>query len=189
MKTVYTILHSIPGRIRLHIPALANQIDHTNIEKAFGNLQGFELVTIQPITKSMTIKYDHRVLQHIDVIRFVQLFFSADSAVAASEQTRDIKKDIQHTLFSGVLLLASYYRKNTAVNANMLDYFMVATTTYTVSSRGDHKLTKPDMIKALVSMFSSGTSGVLQSALVVYILNIVQLAGSVKRQPQLYYAV
>lgn len=189
MSNLYTIMHSIPGRIRLHIPALANQKNFTNIETAFGNLHGFEQVTIQPITKSMTIKYDHRLLHHVDVIRFVHLFFSTDSSVAAGVQTRDVKKDLQHTLVSGALLLASYYRKNAAVNTNMLDYFMVATTTYTVSSRGDNKLTKPDMIKALVSMFSSGTGGVLQSALVVYILNIVQLAGSLKRQPRPAYAL
>lgn len=188
MKPTFAVIHSIPGRIRFHIPMLATHNMSSNIEKMFENIQGIQMVKVQKITSSLMVKYDSNELNHLDIIRYVNLYFSVQQTPTLNRSKQDIRQDLQHSVLSGSLLLASYYRKNTAVNTTIFDYLMVMTTSYTVASHSENKLTQPDLIKTLVAMISSGTGGTLQAALVAYILNLLQVLGSARRQSQLQYA-
>ncbi|MGM9928909.1 MAG: HMA2 domain-containing protein [Bacillus sp. (in: firmicutes)] len=187
MNTAFTVIHSIPGRIRLHLPTLAKQKDVSSIEKIFESIEAIKTAKIQPITKSMVLYYDKHKMNEIDIFRYVNLYFSVDRTTPAVPVKKDMRKEINHSILSGGLLLASYWRKNAAVNTTIFDYLMVMTTSYTVASRSENRMTQPDLIKALVAMVSSGTGGTLQAALVTYILNILQVLGNARMQARLPY--
>lgn len=59
MAIPYVIRHSIPGRIRLHIPALsANKESGRQIEALFAETPGVSRVRVNPHAASVIIEYD-----------------------------------------------------------------------------------------------------------------------------------
>ena len=59
LKHKFYLLHDIPGRLRLHIPALENLNDE-EIQSLFSSLKGIEQVRIEPIIQTMMIQYNIR---------------------------------------------------------------------------------------------------------------------------------
>ena len=74
VRPKFYILHDIPGRLRLHIPARENQ-DYEEIQSIFSSLRGIQDVRIQPIIQTMLIQYKSDEISRNHLLRCVSLFF------------------------------------------------------------------------------------------------------------------
>ena len=71
----YKVVHSLPGRVRLHIPILKQMDEYASIAELFESIKGVRRVRIEPIIQTMLIEYDPQESDKRIVIRNVGLFF------------------------------------------------------------------------------------------------------------------
>lgn len=103
MEKELTLLHSIPGRIRLQIPIYANAENFGVIEELLSSISGIEKVTIESITRSMIIYYDVNLLKVKDVLHYVSLLFlfvQENEAQKADDDHSEKKKVISSILLA-----------------------------------------------------------------------------------------
>ena len=103
MEKELTLLHSIPGRIRLQIPSYADVENFSVIEELLSSISGIEKVTIESITRSMIIYYDVNLLKVKDVLHYVSLLFlfvQENEAQKADEDRSEKKKAISSILLA-----------------------------------------------------------------------------------------
>lgn len=75
MEKELTVIHSIPGRIRLQMPIYTEEKNFSVMEELLSSISGIETVTIESITRSMIIYYDANLLKVKDVLHYVSLLF------------------------------------------------------------------------------------------------------------------
>ena len=189
MNFKYKIIHSIPGRIRLKIPALANTKEHSVIEEMFTSIKGVQQVRIEPIIQSMIIHYNVKELQGCQVLRYVSLFIPQvqDESLQLFSPKSHLNADLYRSIFTGVLLFIAFLRKNVISRPDAFDYLVVISTSYTVLSHGENKLRHPDVMTGLISMLSLGPQNILQVAMVTWAVNLIEVFNDMRRSKQLLY--
>ncbi|MFC0524476.1 HMA2 domain-containing protein [Pontibacillus salicampi] len=180
MDATFTIIHDIPGRLRLIIPALYDKKDYEQINQMFSSIKGIEQVRIEPIIQSMVISYNQEMINKKNILRFISLFFKQtrfdplDNIMVNFKPNQ--RKDFLRSLVTGILLLVAYLNKSSGSVPGMLDYAVVISTAYTVLSHGEnHKLRHPDVITGIVSMLSLGVGNILHVAMVTWAVNALEL--------------
>jgi hypothetical protein len=186
----YRIAHSIPGRLRLIIPALSDKKDYLSIEHMFSALNGIERVRIEPIIQSMVIEYEPNVVGRNVILRYISLFFRQaqfDPLDRIMAHVRpDIRKDLFRSLCTGVLIFIAYVRKGISPRPDIFDYVAVISTAYTVLSHGENKIRHPDVLTGMVSMFSLGANNILQVAIVTWAVNVLEIFTDMRRSQRLF---
>lgn len=155
----------------------------------FEAIKGIEQVRIEPIIQNMIIHYNKRELNHKHVLRYISLFFQ-QSHIGSKHimPNRDvIRKDLLRSFVSGVFLLAAFLRKNVKHRPDAFDYLVVISTSYTVLSHGENKLSHPDVITGILSMLSLGAQNILQVAMVTWIVNLIEVFNDLRRSKQLLF--
>ena len=191
MSYTIKILHSIPGRIRLSIPALARISQPSAIKGVLQSIKGIEEVRVEPIIKTILIYYDTTKRRVTDILQYLTMFFPQTNQEPSLQlfSTREgIKKDIWRSILSGSLLLIALLRKNIKAHPDMFDYLAVISTSYTVLSHGENKLRHPDVLTGLISIVSLGSHNILQLALATWIVNLVEVFNDIRRSSQVNLA-
>jgi len=80
--SAYRITHRLPGRIRIHIPALRKLPEEWRIylEPAAGLInmrKGIDTVKIQPVTGNLLITYDPDKIKEADIIQWLKSLVAA----------------------------------------------------------------------------------------------------------------
>ena len=87
IMTRVTVAHSVPGRIRLHVPAIAHIPDGVPTEAlsrvAVGALHGVSSVRVNPTTSTLLVQYDGDAVKEAEVVALVE------SAIQLVVQHRD----------------------------------------------------------------------------------------------------
>ncbi|KGX91059.1 hypothetical protein N781_04935 [Pontibacillus halophilus JSM 076056 = DSM 19796] len=179
MGGTFAIIHDIPGRLRLNVPALYDKQEYDQIGDLFSSIKGIVSVRIEPIIQSMIIYYNEEVIHKRSILRFVSLFFKQTKFDPLDNIMVNInpsqRKDLLRSLVTGFLLLLAYLNKSSGKVPGMLDYAVVISTAYTVLSHGENKLRHPDVITGIVSMLSLGTGNILHVAMVTWAVNVIEL--------------
>ncbi|MCA0982861.1 hypothetical protein LCL89_02250 [Halobacillus yeomjeoni] len=179
MEATFSIVHDIPGRLRLIVPALIDKREHGQINDMFSSMHGIDHVRIEPVIQSMTIIYNGDQINKKVILRFVGLFFKQTRFDPLDNLMVNIapaqRKDFLRSLFTGFLILIAYLRKTKVQIPGVLDYAVVISTAYTVLSHGENKLRHPDVITGIVSMLSIGTGNILHVAMVTWAVNVLEL--------------
>jgi hypothetical protein len=179
------IVHEIPGRIRLIIPALGERKDYKSIEKMFSSLNGIVGVRIEPLIHSMMVEYNAQMLSRNVLLNYISIFFKQirydplDDLMVHVKPT--VRRDLFRSLLSGVLLLIAYSRKTSGPRPDLLDYLVTVSTAYTVLSHGTNKLRHPDVITGIISMFSLGTNNILQVSAITWVVNLFEIFHDMSR--------
>ncbi len=171
------------------IPALANTKEYSAIEEMFESIRGIDSVRIEPIIRSIVIQYNSSELTHKHVLRYISLFFQQTNIDPYREipERENLRKDLFRSLVSGCLLLAAFLRGNIGGRPDAFDYLVVISTSYTVLSHGENKLSHPDVITGIISMLSLGAQNILQVAAVTWIVNLIEVFNDLRRSKQLLY--
>ncbi|MCC5800838.1 HMA2 domain-containing protein [Rossellomorea vietnamensis] len=179
MEGTFTIIHDIPGRLRLIIPALHDKKDYEQIKQMFSSIKGILNVRIEPVIQSMVISYDQMKINKNVILRFISLFFKQTRFDPLDHimvnMTPALRKDLLRSLVTGFLILLAYIRKSSGKIPGVLDYAVIISTAYTVLSHGQNKLRHPDVITGIVSMLSLGVGNILHVATLTWAVNIVEL--------------
>ncbi|WP_236561160.1 HMA2 domain-containing protein [Pontibacillus sp. HMF3514] len=190
MEVKYAIIHEIPGRLRIIIPALGDKKEYHAIEYMFSSLNGIKDVKIEPIIQSMVIEYNSDVVSRKNILEYISLFFKQtdlDPLDNLMVQVKpNIRKDIFRSLISGLLILIAYTRKTIGNRPDTLDYAVVISTAYTVLSHGKNKFSHPDVITGIVSMFSLGTKNILHVSLATWAVNLLEIFHDIKRSQYIH---
>ena len=187
MSYTIKILHSIPGRIRLSIPALSRISQPSAIKGVLQSIRGIDEVRVEPIIKTVLIKYDAKKRRVTDILQYLTMFFpqsNQEPSMQLFSKREGIKKDIWRSILSGSLLLIAFLRKNIKAHPDMFDYLAVISTSYTVLSHGENKLRHPDVLTGLISIVSLGSHNILQLALATWIVNLVEVFNDIRRSSQ-----
>ncbi|MGE8205666.1 HMA2 domain-containing protein [Heyndrickxia sp. NPDC080065] len=191
MEPKFYILHDIPGRIRLQIPALIDQTSYQDIENMFSSIKGIQFVRIQPIIHTMLIEYNSEELSRNNILRYVSIFFHRASFDPFDPIMVNIKPRLRNDLFrslvTGVLLLVAYMRRTKGSTPDVLDYISVISTGYTVISHGTNRLSHPDVLTGIISLISLGASNMLQVSIVTWAVNALELLYDLRRNNHLTY--
>ncbi|WP_027954574.1 HMA2 domain-containing protein [Halobacillus kuroshimensis] len=179
MQATFTIVHDIPGRLRLIIPALYDKKEHGQIQDMFTSIKGIQKVNIEPAIQSMTVHYSKDVINRKIILRFISLFFKQTQFDPLDNIMINIapaqRKDFFRSLVTGFLILLAYLNNKPGSVPGMLDYAVVISTAYTVLSHGENKLRHPDVLTGIVSMLSIGAGNILQVAMVTWAVNVLEL--------------
>ncbi|MGR9047494.1 HMA2 domain-containing protein [Halobacillus faecis] len=179
MQATFSIVHDIPGRLRLIIPALYDKRDYDQIQDMFTSIKGIESVRIEPTIQSMTISYVKELINRKVILRFISLFFKQTRFDPLDNIMVNIapaqRKDFLRSLVTGFLILIAYLNNKPGKVPGMLDYAVVISTAYTVLSHGENKFRHPDVITGIVSMLSIGAGNILQVAMVTWAVNVIEL--------------
>ncbi|MBM4764527.1 HMA2 domain-containing protein [Bacillus sp. B15-48] len=188
-QSVATVVHDIPGRLRLIIPALNEKKDFDQIKQMFSSIKGIHDVRIEPIIQSMVISYNHEKIGKNIIVRFVNLFFKHSKLNTLDYIMFNFKpklrKDFFRSILTGFILLLAYLNKTSGKVPGILDYAAVISTAYTVLSHGENKLGHPDVITGIVSMLSIGSSNILHVALVTWGVNVIELLNDASKSKML----
>ncbi|WP_028403023.1 HMA2 domain-containing protein [Ectobacillus panaciterrae] len=191
MEPKFYILHDIPGRIRMQIPALRDKTSYDEIEKMFSSLKGVASVRIQPIIHTMLIQYNTDELSRAHLLRYISLFFQQTrfdplDSIMANIKPR-IRGDLFRSFMTGILLLIAYVRKSKAKHPGALDYAAVIATGYTVLSHGTNRLSHPDVLTGVLSLVSLGASNMLHVSMVTWAVNILEILYEIHQSNRLNY--
>ena len=151
------------------------------------SISGIKEVRVEPIIKTVLIKYDAKKRRVTDILQYLTMFFPQSNQEPSMQlfSTREgIKKDIWRSILSGSLLLIAFLRKNIKAHPDMFDYLAVISTSYTVLSHGENKLRHPDVLTGLISIVSLGSHNILQLALATWIVNLVEVFNDIRRSSQ-----
>lgn len=152
------------------------------------SISGIKEVRVEPIIKTVLIKYDATKRRVTDILQYLTMFFPQANQEPSMQlfSTREgIKKDIWRSILSGSLLLIAFLRKNIKAHPDMFDYLAVISTSYTVLSHGENKLRHPDVLTGLISIVSLGSHNILQLALATWIVNLVEVFNDIRRSSQI----
>ncbi|ANS52383.1 hypothetical protein BM86_20355 [Bacillus thuringiensis] len=181
MRPKFYILHDIPGRIRLHIPALRDNTKYDEIQTMFSSLRGIQFIRIQPFIQTMLIQYDITDVSRHRVLKYVSLFFHQTRLDPLDDLmihvTPSVRGDVFRSLIAGVLLLLASIRKPSQKSPDALVYGAVIATGYAVLSHGNNnsKLRHPDILTGVLSIVSLGPSNMLHVAMITWAVNVLEL--------------
>lgn len=180
----YKIIHSLPGRIRLSIPALKQMEEHQAIAKLFASIKGIRYVRIEPIIQTMLIQFDPSEIRQRIVLRNVSLFFQqiSEDLRFTSNQPAKHRGDLIKSIVSGILLFIAFVRKNGSIRPDLFDYLVVISTSYTVLSHGKNRLSHPDVLTGIVSMVSMGAQNILKISLLTWIVNFIEVVSDIMNE-------
>lgn len=191
MERTFTIIHEIPGRLRLNIPALNDKKDYEQIKLMFSSIKGIKEVRIEPIIQSMVICYNQDVINKTVLLRFIHLFFKQTKFDPLDNIMVNInpalRKDLLRSLATGFLILLAFLKKSSGKLPGVLDYAVVMSTAYTVLSHGENKLRHPDVMTGIVSMLSLGTGNILHVAALTWAVNVLELLNDVNKSKMILY--
>ena len=184
MYPKYTIDHLLPGRIRLTIPKLSHMHNEALIKEMFEAIKGVKNIRMIPIIQSIVIEYDPDILNYQQILRYVHLFFYQMDERSPILMKKDMRNSLIRSGISGTLLLAALLSKK---RSTMLDYMVVISTSYTVLSHGENKLSHPDVITGIISMMSLGSQNIIQASMASWIINLLEIFNDWKRNPNFQY--
>ena len=190
LKHKFYLLHDIPGRLRLHIPALEN-LNDKEVQSLFSSLKGIEQVRIEPIIQTMMIQYNSDEISRNHLLRCVTLFFKHGTFNLLDRFMGHVKPNVRRgvirSLIAGGLLLASYLQKSSFNHPTVLTYCAVIATGYTVLSHGTtNKLHHPDILTGIFSLGSLGPANILHGALVTWAVNVLELLHELRENQVAY---
>lgn len=167
----------------MSVPALAAVAEHSAIKEMFESIRGIVQVRIEPVIQSLIIHYNNQILTSKHVLRYVSLFFQGfvESKVQTPGSTKKTAADLLRSFISGALLLAAFLRKHGKRRPDAFDYLVVISTSYTVLSHGENKLSHPDVLTGIISMLSLGAENILQVAMVTWIVNLLEVFSDMRR--------
>ncbi|MGG0185496.1 HMA2 domain-containing protein [Bacillus rhizoplanae] len=194
MGPKFYILHDIPGRLRLQIPALRDNTKYDEIQTMFSSLKGIQLVRIQPLIQTMLIEYDVGEVSRNHVLKYVSLFFHQTRLDPLDDimihVTPSVRSNVFRSLVAGALLLFAYIRKPSMKSPDALVYGAVIATGYAVLSHGNNnKLRHPDILTGVLSILSLGPSNMLQVAMVTWAVNVLELLHEMRVSNQMRYTI
>ena len=180
MGPKFYILHDIPGRLRVHIPALREYPDYEQIQSMFSSLRGVQDVRIQPIIQTMLIQYKAAEISRNHLLKCLSLFFRQQPFDPLGTLMVHVKSNVRESLFrsliAGGLLLFAYIQNASLKEPTALVYGAVIATGYAVLSHGTHnKLRHPDILTGILSLGSLGTANMLHGAMVTWSVNVLEL--------------
>lgn len=177
MYIKYKIVHAVPGRMRLSIPLLGTLRDHNSIKDMFESITGIKDVRIEPRIQAMVITYDHQEIDKKLVLKDIGLFFSQaeDDIMPKNVDRKQILIALAKSIVSGILILIAYLRRNGRVTPDLFDYLVVISTSYTVLSHGENRLSHPDVLTGIISMVSLGAQKILSVSLMAWIVNFIEV--------------
>jgi hypothetical protein len=179
LRPKFLLLHDIPGRLRLHIPAMESQ-NYEKIQSIFSSLKGIQHVRIQPIIQTMLIQYKSDEISRNHLLRCVSLFFHQQPFHPLDSFMGHVKPSVRRGLFrsliAGGLLLVAYLQKSSFTQPTALTYCAVIATGYAVLSHGTkNKLHHPDILTGILSLGSLGPANILHGAFVTWTVNVLEL--------------
>ena len=191
MEPKFYIVHDIPGRIRMHIPALCDKTAHQEIEKMFSSLKGIQHVRIEPLIQTMVVEYRTEDLPRNHLLRYVSLFFQQTrfdpfDTIMINVKPK-LRSDLFRSLFTGVLLLFAYIRKTSVKRPDPLDYAAAIATGYTVLSHGTNRLSHPDVLTGIISLVSLGASNMLHISMITWAVNVLEILHDIRKSNQINY--
>ena len=177
MYVKYKIVHAIPGRIRFSIPILNEMRDHQSIKMMFESISGIQHVRIEPMINAMIIQYDSQELDKRIILKDIGLFFSQleDDKLPLDMDRKHMLGAIAKSVLSGILILIAYVRKNGRVGPDIFDYLVIISTSYTVLSHGENRLSHPDVLTGLISIFSLGAQNILSVSFMTWFVNLIEV--------------
>lgn len=180
----YKVVHSVPGRLRLHIPILKQMDEYSSIEELFQSIKGVRYVRIEPIIQTMLIEYDEQEIEKQVVLRNVGLFFNqiSEDMGFVMDHSGNLRGDLVKSFVSGVLLLIAFMRKNGSMRPDVFDYLVVISTSYTVLSHGENRLGHPDVLTGIISMVSLGAQNILKVSLVTWLVNLIEVISDIMKE-------
>jgi len=184
MRVKYTIEHVISGRVRLIVPTLKQVHDPMLVQETICLIGGINSVRIEPIIQSIVVTYDETKLHYKQVIEFVQLSvyqYYEKSPLALDQAKKDMRNSLIKSAVSGILLLAAATRKTVRSTPDVYDYLAVISTSYTVLSHGEDKISHPDVITGIVSMLSLGSKNIIQTATLSWFVNLIEIFNDWRR--------
>lgn len=177
MYLKYKIVHAIPGRVRLSIPILEKVRDHDSIKEMFESITGIEHVRITPEINAMIIVYNSRKLDKRIILKDIGLFFSQleDDQLPIDLDRQKMLGAIVKSVISGILILVAFLRRNGRLTPNLFDYLVVISTSYTVLSHGENRLSHPDVLMGIISIISLGAQNILSASLIAWFVNLIEV--------------
>ncbi|REB07224.1 hypothetical protein DVB69_10265 [Sporosarcina sp. BI001-red] len=178
----HKIIHHIPGRMRLYVPVLKYTDDQESICELFQSIKGIQNVRIEPKIGAMIIDYDSIHMCPDRLIRNIGLFFhqNADDFRMLQNQSATTRKDLLKSMVTGVLLLIAFIRKTKNPMPDLFDYLVVISTSFTVLTHGENKISHPDVLTGIVSMASLGSRKILQVSLLTWIVNLIEVMSEIR---------
>ena len=191
MRPKFYILHDIPGRLRVHIPALKRNQDYEEIQTVFSSLRGIQDVRIQPIIQTMLIQYKSDEISRNLLLRCVSLFFRQQPYNPLNNLMVHVKPKIRgallRSLVAGGLLLFAYIQNVSFKQPTVLAYSAVIATGYAVLSHGtNNKLRHPDILTGILSLGSLGPANMLHGAMVTWAVNVLELLHEMRDEKNVY---
>ena len=184
----YTVLHDIPGRLRIQIPLLRNDSSLKEIEAFYCAVTGIEKVKIEPIIRTMIIMYNTEKISKEKICQYIILFFQKrtwDPVRSIVHSTPGIRKSIIRSVVTGLLLLGAVIKKRYTNKINAFDYLVVISTAHTVLSHGgEDRYKHPDILTGIISLFSLGVSNLLNVCMVTWAVNVLEILHDIKRTNQ-----
>ena len=180
----YKVVHSIPGRVRLHIPILQQMDEYASIAELFESIKGVRYVRIEPIIQTMLIEYDPQEIEKQVVLRNVGLFFNqiSEDMGFVMDHSGNLRGDLLKSFVSGALLLVAFMRKNGSMRPDVFDYLVVISTSYTVLSHGENRLGHPDVLTGIISMVSLGAQNILKVSFVTWLVNLIEVVSDIMKE-------
>ena len=180
MRPKFYILHDIPGRLRVHIPALRKNQDYEAIQMMFSSLKGILDVRIQPIIQTIRIQYKSDEISRKKLLTYVSLFFQQQPYHPLNNFMGHVKPKVRgnllRSLIAGGLLLFAYIQNASFKEPTPLVYGAIIATGYAVLSHGTrNKLGHPDILTGILSLGSLGPANMLHGAMVTWAVNALEL--------------
>ena len=66
-------------------------------------------------------------------------------------------------------------RRNGRLGPDLFDYLVVISTSYTVLSHGENRLSHPDVLTGIVSMASLGAQNIISVSLMAWFVNLIEV--------------
>ncbi len=177
----HKIIHHIPGRMRLYVPALKYTDDQESICELFQSIKGIQHVRIEPIIGAMIVDYDSSHMSSNRLTRSIGLFFhqNADDFRVLQNNSATARKDLLKSMVTGILLLIAFIRKTKNPMPDLFDYLVVISTSFTVLTHGENKINHPDVLTGIVSMASLGSKRILQVSLLTWVVNLIEVLSEI----------
>ena len=189
MRYKFYILHDIPGRLRVHTPALRKRQDYEAIQTMFYSVKGILNVRIQPIIQTILIQYNSEEIARIQLLNYVSLFFRQQPYDPLNNLMVYVKPKVRshllRSLVAGGLLLVAYIQKASFKEPTPLVYGAIIATGYTVLSHGTrNKLGHPDILTGILSLGSLGPANMLHGAMVTWAVNALELLHEMREEKE-----
>ena len=191
MKPKFYILHDIPGRLRVHVPALRKYQDYESIQTMFSSLRGIQDVRIQPIIQTIRIQYKSDEISRNQLLRYMSVLFRHQPYYQLNNFMGNVNPKVRgyllRSLVAGCLLLFAYIQKASFKEPTPLVYGAVIATGYAVLSHGTrNKLGHPDILTGILSLGSLGPANILHGAMVTWAVNALELLHEMREDSKVY---